>query len=250
MPSPRHPCATVGCKTMLARKEAVHCKKHVVHTPEWVENVAKKIRGQKRTPEQREKIRIARTGNGDINRTCPVCNKQFKVSKPSSKTRFCSRTCGYKQRRGASAKNWNPDIPIYTCRVCGNEFRGNAVTVKRFCCSYTCNNIWKLTHQRNKGTNIENIMKDALESHGINYLEQQNLCNTTVVDFFIPTLNTAIFCDGDYWHSLPGKKEHDMKKTKVLIEKGYRVKRFLGSQILRDVEECIKEIKHLSTSCT
>lgn len=244
MPSPKHKCATPGCNIMLARKEAIHCRKHVDHTPEWVEKVAAKTRGQKRTLEQRAKISAACSGPGELNRVCPVCNKSFSVDKPSQKNRSCSRACGYKQRRGDGAKNWNPEMPIIICKVCGKKFRANTTTQKRFFCSYTCRNIWMLTHQKNTNTNIEQTMQNALDAHGIKYLKQQNLCNTTIADFYIPSTNAAIYCDGDYWHSLPGKKEHDAKKTQILIEHGFIVQRFLGSKILSNIESCIHEIKH------
>lgn len=136
-------------------------------------------------------------------------------------------------------------MPHYTCRVCGKEIRSHARKAVRMTCSYTCKAIWQLTHQTNKGTNIERITQAAISARGWEYQEQAPLCNATVADFLLPQTNTVIFCDGDYWHSLPGKAEHDAKCTAILEASGYTVYRFLGSAILADIDACLDQVKHL-----
>jgi endogenous inhibitor of DNA gyrase (YacG/DUF329 family) len=177
---------------MVARKEAVHCRNHVTHTPEWIEKIASKNRGRTLSLDVRRKISSARTGKGDIIRTCPLCNKTFSVLKPSSKVRFCSRQCGYIQRRGDKAPVWRKDMPIVSCRVCGKSVRSPAITVKRYTCSYTCKAIWQLTHQKNTGTDIEVLMEKALKFFGYQYKPQYNLCNVTVADFYLSSAMVII----------------------------------------------------------
>ena len=41
--------------------------------------------------------------------------------------------------------------------------------------------------------------------------------------------------DGDYWHSLPGKKEKDNKRDQKLRQKGMLVLRLRENEILRDI---------------
>jgi len=243
MPSPKHKCASPECDQLIT-KCATHCKKHRVVTPEHQAKICESLRGRKLSHETRQKISVARTGEGTTERTCEHCGKQFSTTKPSSKIRFCSRSCGYAQRKGDNAQNWIDDMPHYTCRVCGKEVRSHSKNVIRHTCSFTCKAIWQLTHQKNKSTNIERVTESALIDRGWKYISQFAMCNIAVVDFFLPEANTAIFCDGDYWHSLPGKPEHDAKQTSILESNGYKVFRFLGSQILSDINSCLNQIKH------
>lgn len=246
MPSPKHPCAYPSCATLVARKEAMHCRKHAVKTPEHVAKIAARLRGRTISAETRERLsraRIERFGNGPKERACEKCGEPF-TCKPSSKRRFCSRTCGYANRQGESAPNWRDDMPTIECRVCGKPFRLSARTTreKRFACSHTCKNIWQLTHQPNKATNIERIMESALQARGMTYGTQVPLCAVTVADFYLPDSRTAIFCDGDYWHSLPEHIDRDGRQTATLEAAGYTVHRFLGSAILADVDACLTAV--------
>lgn len=252
MPHKPHKCAFDGCTNMVARKEALHCRKHAIKTPEHVAKIAAANRGKKLSEETRRKISIARSTDRPMNRVCEHCKRPFTVEKPSQKHRFCSRSCGYAHRRGENAKGWRSDMPHTTCRVCGKEFRLPAKTTqgKRFCCSYTCKNVWQKTHQPNKATNIERIMEAAIKARGWRYVSQYGLCNIAVADFYLLDTCTAIFCDGDYWHSLPGKAERDQRQTEVLQTNGYTVFRFLGSAIMADVDACLDAIEHSLPACT
>jgi len=249
MASPKHPCAHPACGKMV-NKKAVHCQKHRIFTPEHLAKIKASVKGRKPSDETRLKISIARRGDGEINRICKHCGKQFTTDKPSSKVRFCSKRCGYDQRAGSNAKNYLHAMPIYSCRVCGQSFRSPAKNVVRYTCSYTCKNIWQLTHQKNKATNIEMITEKALIERGWEYNTQVALCNIAVVDFFIPENKIVIFCDGDYWHSLPEKIDKDKKQTQILKENGYHVYRFLGSEILSDINSCLNKITNHSSHHT
>jgi len=243
MPSPKHLCAQNGCLTLVT-KDALHCGKHRIVTPEHQAKINASLRGRTLSDETKKKISSSRIKGGTTDRLCQHCQKPFKTEKPSSKVRFCSRSCGYAQRQGDKAKGWIDDMPHFSCRVCGKEMRTSCKTVIRYTCSLTCSAIWKLIHQKNKGTNIERVTEAELIKRKWDYQSQVALCNITVADFFLPDINTAIFCDGDYWHSLPGKAEHDAHRTATLQSNGYTVFRFLGSQILTDIESCLNQIKH------
>lgn len=245
MPHKPHPCAFPGCDKLVARKEAIHCRKHAIKTPEHIAKIAAANRGKKLTTETRRRISMSRTGPGETNRTCEHCGGIFTVEKPSRPRRFCSRACGYANRQGDRAPNWRDDMPILNCRLCGRQFRVSAIGVRRFTCSARCKAIWQKKHQPTKQTNIEQIMEAALIDRGWHYVPQHPLCGVTIADFYLPEMNTAIFCDGDYWHSLPGKPERDQRQTKILEENGYIVHRFSGTAILADIDQCLSAIKHL-----
>ena len=90
-------------------------------------------------------------------------------------------------------------------------------------------------------TSIELILQEQLNNCGIQYTTQVPLLNITAVDIFIPP-NICIFADGDYWHSFPKKREKDNKINKILIEHGYKVFRFWGSEIRKDPDKCVLKI--------
>jgi very-short-patch-repair endonuclease len=65
----------------------------------------------------------------------------------------------------------------------------------------------------------------------------------TIPDFFIAP-NICVYCDGDYWHSMPNQVERDKRQDEVLTAAGYKVYRFLGSAITKDVDACLAQITH------
>lgn len=67
---------------------------------------------------------------------------------------------------------------------------------------------------------LEKIVALKLEDAGIKYVAHFLFEGMFVVDFFIPEKNTVIECDGDYWHSLPKARKADMRKNKIMREKG------------------------------
>lgn len=250
MPSPKHPCAEPNCSALVARKEAAYCRRHAAlhRSPEHIAKITARNRGRKQTIEARRHVseaRIRRFGYDTSPRACGYCGKTFTPSKPSSTVRFCSPACGYANRSGERAPGWRADMPLTECRVCGKMFRLPAASLidKRFTCSYQCKNIWQKTHQARRATNIERAMAAALASRGMTYQEQVGLCNVATVDFYLPATRTVVFCDGDYWHSLPDHVERDQRQTVILEAAGYRVFRFLGSEILADVAACVSRLE-------
>jgi very-short-patch-repair endonuclease len=89
----------------------------------------------------------------------------------------------------------------------------------------------------------ERLMQDMLESHGIECIYQYELSGF-FYDFYIPSKNTLIEVDGDFWHCKPGTKHeipimkeqtknvvNDKKKTAIAHSKGYTLLRFWESDI-------------------
>jgi len=79
----------------------------------------------------------------------------------------------------------------------------------------------------------ELIMARSLTNAGLEYKAQYRLGNDgRPFDFYVPILNLLIECDGEYWHSLPGRAESDAAKTALARKQGYMLIRITAQQIL------------------
>lgn len=88
-------------------------------------------------------------------------------------------------------------------------------------------------------TSIEIKMADELSARGIDYIEQYNVGDRYVVDFYIPKYNIIIECDGDYWHNLPEVVAKDKRKNVYIKACGYSLYRFWEHEINTDVSACV-----------
>jgi DNA mismatch endonuclease (patch repair protein) len=86
-------------------------------------------------------------------------------------------------------------------------------------------------------TGIEIKIKKVLTELSIQFEFQKRISNISVVDFYIPSKNMIIFCDGDYWHNLPGLKERDKKINFLLTEKGFTILRFWEHEINKNIDQ-------------
>ena len=53
-------------------------------------------------------------------------------------------------------------------------------------------------------------------------------------------MNLVIECDGNYWHNYPIGREIDIIRTQELIDAGFKVLRFWGSEIKEITKEELK----------
>jgi DNA mismatch endonuclease (patch repair protein) len=93
-----------------------------------------------------------------------------------------------------------------------------------------------------RNTDIEVILQKELTKRGIKFIQDKGLINLTVPDMFIEP-NIAVYADGDYWHSLPKALVKDKYINEGLRRAGYKVFRFLGSEIKKDVSACVDQIE-------
>lgn len=98
-----------------------------------------------------------------------------------------------------------------------------------------------------RDTDIERIMERILLENKILYEKQARINKKWLVDFLIRP-NIIIECDGDYWHSKLENKRRDRIKDLNLRKSGYRIYRFLGSQILKEPLTCLYSIAGLGSS--
>ncbi len=92
-------------------------------------------------------------------------------------------------------------------------------------------------------TDIERIMRKALEENKIEFVEQYPIrCKYGyIVDFFLPKYNMIIECDGEAWHK--EGNAHDRKRDKFLESKEYIILRFKGNEIFDNVQQCVETIQ-------
>lgn len=75
-------------------------------------------------------------------------------------------------------------------------------------------------------SSIEIIVQEQLDSLGIRYLQQKRVNDGNRdywLDFYIPSLKLVIECNGDYWHSLPERKERDKKLKEYVKSTGRKI---------------------------
>lgn len=113
---------------------------------------------------------------------------------------------------------------------------------------------------RSKNTKCEKILRDAMRKAGLRgyRIHPQKYGNP---DFVFGKYKIAIFCDGDFWHGRNYEKlkpklknkfwvdkiernmERDKKYTRELRKRKWLVLRFWETNIKRDVDLCIKNVK-------
>jgi very-short-patch-repair endonuclease len=89
---------------------------------------------------------------------------------------------------------------------------------------------------------IERRLYDALQLRGY-YVKTQVPCGKYRIDLALPTYKIAIECDGRAYHSTPQQKAHDRRKNAYLRKHGWRVLRFSGRMIYRDLPKVIARIE-------
>lgn len=250
MPSPKHPCAHPECGSLVARKEVKFCRSHAIRTAAHAAKISAALTGRSVSPETRRKLSEARRGTAPTERICRHCGGQFRVQKPSERKRHCSNACAGTARSGQHSVGWAEDMPTSKCAICAQPMRSSARKVRRVVCSYSCLGIYRMRRQRNRGTNIERLMRWALSYAGWRVIEQHAIPGAGVPDFYLPDAKAVVFCDGDYWHSRPGRAERDARQTERLQAMGYTVYRFLGSAIIADLNSCLRAIRRGSFSST
>lgn len=110
---------------------------------------------------------------------------------------------------------------------------------------------YMLTHPRkfNKETKIEHIIANELTTSRIDYIPQHHIKTTRFsVDFFIPSANLVIECDGCRYHAckkcghtyFKDRITRDRLREAILKKLGYRIIRFWEHDIVSSLPKCIK----------
>ncbi|MFT4416780.1 endonuclease domain-containing protein [Fredinandcohnia humi] len=89
---------------------------------------------------------------------------------------------------------------------------------------------------------IEARLYGALTTQGY-YVQTQVPCGKYRIDIALTQYKLAIECDGKAYHSSPKQKAHDRMKDKYLRKNGWKVLRFSGRQIYREMPKVIRRIE-------
>lgn len=88
-------------------------------------------------------------------------------------------------------------------------------------------------------TSIELKMQNILKENKIKFEKHKAIIGQP--DIFVEP-NICIFCDGDYWHTLPGRQQRDTYVNEKLKEQGYTVLRFWEHEINDNIDKCFNTL--------
>jgi very-short-patch-repair endonuclease len=86
----------------------------------------------------------------------------------------------------------------------------------------------------NGPTSLEAPVISFLKENNINFIFQYKVDDRWLCDFYVPSINLIIECDGEYWHNLDKVKIKDKVKNAYLKQKGYDLLRILEVDIKND----------------
>jgi len=179
------------------------------------------------------------------NKNCIICNKKFETV---STRQTCSRKCwdmlNSKNRKGKGTWNKGMKGKEYLSHY-DDTYPWNKGLTKE-----TSKRIREAVKKRrypkilvpNRKTSIEVAIEKGLIKRGINNFEMSTYILVCYPDIIFKDKKLAIFCDGDYWHTLPKVIERDKRQNRVLKENGWKVLRFWEHEINDNLESCISRV--------
>jgi very-short-patch-repair endonuclease len=96
-------------------------------------------------------------------------------------------------------------------------------------------------------TSIEIKVEEWLNENQIEYIHPFNLGNRFQCDFYLPTVNLIVECDGEYWHSREDMKKRDKAKDCYAKKCGYEILR-LPEREITNGQFCDVLLGHLASS--
>ncbi|MEO8678145.1 MAG: DUF559 domain-containing protein [Vicinamibacterales bacterium] len=96
--------------------------------------------------------------------------------------------------------------------------------------------------QLSNPSSLEVTVARLLDALQIEYTAQYPI-GKFIVDFYIPSRQIVLECDGEYWHSLPSAIEKDRRRDAWMIRNGYTVCRLPEREIASG--ECIVSLRRL-----
>lgn len=110
---------------------------------------------------------------------------------------------------------------------------------------------------KSQDTKIEVRLRKALWHQGVRYRKNFKVCSCKP-DIVLTKYKIAIFCDGDFWHGndkytvknnakfwnekIKTNVERDLRNTIELRDNGWTVLRFWGTEIEKNLDNCVGEI--------
>lgn len=167
---------------------------------------------------------------------CDNCGKTYSKRDVSGyKNKFCTHKCAYEYRHKSATA-------VTTCAKCGKTFEVNktvkASGKKGIYCSLKC------YRSGSARTYIENAIHEFLVSIGVVFKSQHTIFRYTC-DFYVESSLLIIETDGDYWHSLPGVKNKDLRRDKYMASIGLKTLRLSETEIKSDIDKCKNKILNM-----
>ncbi len=110
---------------------------------------------------------------------------------------------------------------------------------------------YETPHSEAPGSPIEEMLAAEMTRCGIVFTPQpQSLIDEklfTRPDFLVEELKLIIYCDGFEFHATKERIIRDKQQDRVLQINGFRVFRFSGSEIVADVNRCVRDVLELKT---
>lgn len=161
-----------------------------------------------------------------VKKTCQNCKSPVNARLCETKKKFCSQKC-----------LWSFGRAVKNCLFCNKTFVVKKSVSRKFCskqCFFSAGIII------GNETDIEKILRLALEAKNIPH-EKQYKIGKNFVDFAILSSRLVIEADGEYWHR---NKDKDAQREKIIKSQGWRILRFSGTQIKKNIESCLADIQN------
>jgi len=184
---------------------------------------------------------------GHISCECLTCGKAFKRTQNYLDLgwgRYCEKKCA----DYAKTLTTGADHPLYTrvdrrCKWCGGTFKAKPAKVKKkeaTFCSRSCLGSYSIRKQGGRVSSLEVAVGLRLEELGIDFVAQKRV-GKFLCDFYVPSLNLIIECDGSYWHALPKVVERDKRKNLAIARKGLLLARIPEAAIRTNCDAAVEE---------
>ena len=95
-------------------------------------------------------------------------------------------------------------------------------------------------NRRKRETSAEKRLRVFLDKKKVKYAQHKRI-EGMEVDFFFPQSNIVVEVDGIV-HLMPKKMKTDERKTKKLMELGYKVLRFTNNEVFENPRKCVSDI--------
>jgi len=234
----------LGCGRTYTKKRSgtvngtKYCSRECVY--KYLSTRPKSMAHRRHIAEAQRHVRI----EGDYE--CGRCGKKFSAN---TEVRAHKASCGkvrkdFECSRCHRSFKGRAALVLHQSDCFGGEWKRNRIKAARRA------NLGRL--QRKSGTDIEVIMECALARVGLSYRKQYRIDEKSwhVYDFYVPKYRLLVEVDGDFWHGRSGQKERNwyIKQRQVdrLVSsyaerRRYKVIRFWGTDVLSDVDKCVRE---------
>ena len=88
-------------------------------------------------------------------------------------------------------------------------------------------------------------LRERVALEDLSLIKQQHEIARYRVDFAIPEKMLCIELDGHDFHKTKSQRTYDAQRERYLLSEGWKVVRYTGSEIHRDVRKCVSEAMHL-----